>query len=89
MQGPRRFTDLEHSVPGIGGRMLSERLKDLEAHGILERMNNSEGGVRMEYGLTAKGYGLREVIASIQQWADAWEQLAPGPAQEDTVPSVR
>ncbi|HZT96025.1 MAG TPA: helix-turn-helix domain-containing protein [Chloroflexota bacterium] len=74
LQGPHRFSELEHSVPGIGGRMLTERLKDLESHGILKREARSESAGRVEYSLTSKGYGLRRVIAEIQKWADEWDQ---------------
>ena len=73
LQGPRRFSELEHSIPGIGGRMLTERLKDLELHGIVERLACQTPSGRIEYALTAKGSALRRVVSEIQVWADEWE----------------
>jgi DNA-binding HxlR family transcriptional regulator len=77
--GPRRFTEIEHAIPGIGGRMLSERLKDLEAHGIVVRQVYPETPVRIEYCLTEKGYALHRVILEIQAWADRWDGVNDSP----------
>lgn len=76
MGGPRRFSEIEHAVPGIGGRMLSERLKDLEVHGVIERHPQPIAPARTVYRLTAKGHELRPVIREIQAWADRWESVA-------------
>lgn len=78
--GPRRFCEIEHAVPGIGGRMLSERLKVLERHCIIERRVFSESPARVEYSLTAKGHGLRPAIQAIETWADRWELGQPSSA---------
>jgi DNA-binding HxlR family transcriptional regulator len=76
LQGPRRFSELEHSIPGIGGRMLTERLKDLESHGIVERQVGPPATARVEYALTSKGDALRRVIHEIELWADQWDSTA-------------
>jgi len=76
LEGPRRFSELEHAVPGIGGRMLSERLKALEAHGIIARSVSSAVPARIEYSLTDKGNGLRPAIREIECWATEWEPSA-------------
>ncbi|HEV3309095.1 MAG TPA: helix-turn-helix domain-containing protein [Chloroflexota bacterium] len=73
LEGPHRFSELEHAVNGIGGRMLSERLKVLEAHGIVERQAHAGAPARVEYRLTAKGQSLRPAIREIEVWADRWE----------------
>ena len=78
LEGPRRFSELEHGVPGIGGRMLSERLKALEAYGIVERRVQAGSPNRIEYNLTAKGHGLKPAIREIEAWADLWEPSAVG-----------
>ncbi len=57
--------------------MLTERLKDLEVHGIVER-HVSASPARMEYGLTAKGHALHRVVYEIELWADQWESTTPG-----------
>jgi DNA-binding HxlR family transcriptional regulator len=51
---------------------LAERLKELEAHGIVERTVYPETPVRIEYALTEKGEALAPVIDSIQNWAEEW-----------------
>jgi DNA-binding HxlR family transcriptional regulator len=56
--------------------MLTERLKDLETHGIVERQVGSSSPVRVEYALTSKGNALRRVVHEIELWADQWESTA-------------
>ena len=73
MQGGRmRFTDIAAAVPGLSDRLLSERLKELEAEGIVDRTVLPETPVRIEYHLTAKGEALDEVMDAIAQWAHKW-----------------
>jgi DNA-binding HxlR family transcriptional regulator len=71
LEGAQRFSVIESSI-GISGRVLSERLKDLEKSGIVERKVYDETPVRIEYGLTEKGRALEPVLKSIQQWAEGW-----------------
>ena len=52
--------------------MLSERLRELEHEGIVERVVVPHTPVRVEYGLTKKGRALGKAIAAIQQWARTW-----------------
>ena len=54
-EGPRRFSELEHSCAGISPRTLSERLRALEDEGIVERRSYAESPPRVEYELTDKG----------------------------------
>jgi DNA-binding HxlR family transcriptional regulator len=70
--GLERFSDLTANIPGLSDRMLSERLKELEAEGVVTRTVIPETPVRVEYRLTEKGRGLGRVIAEIGDWADAW-----------------
>lgn len=75
MDGPRRFTELLEAVPGLHDRLLSERLRELEAEGLVERRVYPEVPVRVEYRLTEKGRDLERVVAEVQRWADRW--MAP------------
>lgn len=75
LNGVTRFSDLTEAIPGLSDRMLSERLKELEAEGIVERSVIPERPVRIEYHLTEKGRALETVIATIGAWAAEW--LAP------------
>ena len=72
MNGLSRFSDLTEAIPGLSDRMLSERLKELEAEGIVERSVIPERPVRIEYHLTEKGRALDTVIATISDWAAEW-----------------
>jgi DNA-binding HxlR family transcriptional regulator len=81
LAGPRRFGEIEDVVGGLSARMLSERLKELEACGIVERRVYPEAPVRIEYALTEKGRGLQRALDELQRWADRWECDAP-PARE-------
>ena len=70
---PRRFGEMTEAVSGLSDRLLSERLKELEACGIVERRVFPETPVRIEYALTGKGSELERVVEAIQHWADCWD----------------
>ncbi len=68
---PQRFSEIESSL-SISGRVLSERLKDLEQAGIVQRDVYPETPVRIEYSLTEKGHALKPVLQSIEDWSKVW-----------------
>ncbi len=72
MGGATRYSDITHAVPGLSDRLLSERLRELEAEGIVERTVIPEMPVRIEYRLTAKGESLESVLVSVSNWAETW-----------------
>ena len=72
--GSQRFCTLNASMP-ISGRLLSERLKDLEHEGIVTRKVFPEVPVRVEYTLTEKGLALKNVFKEIDQWSQEWIQI--------------
>ena len=74
-----RFATLRAAVPGITDRMLSERLQELEAEGLVTRTVVPETPVRVEYALTRKGRELAAAVEAIAGWAERW-MPAPGPA---------
>ncbi|MGG3800859.1 winged helix-turn-helix transcriptional regulator [Metabacillus fastidiosus] len=69
--GPHRFCTIESSV-GVSGRVLSERLKDLENEGIVKRDVYPETPVRIEYSLTDKGLALEPLMRDIEKWSQNW-----------------
>lgn len=79
---PRRFSELRQAVSGLHDRALSERLKELEAEGIVERRVFPETPVRIEYALTPKGRDLERVITEVQRWADRWVAAPAGTARK-------
>lgn len=80
LKGANRFTDIIHAVPGLSDRLLSERLKELEAEGIVTRIVHPETPVRIEYQLTEKGLQLNAVTDALTEWAERWvdSELAGG-----------
>jgi DNA-binding HxlR family transcriptional regulator len=72
MGGPKRFKDIKEQIPDMSDKMLTDRMKELEALGIVHRTVYPEMPVRIEYELTSKGRDLKQVIESIQEWGDKW-----------------
>ncbi|HWL85171.1 MAG TPA: helix-turn-helix domain-containing protein [Polyangiaceae bacterium] len=81
LRGPARFGELLERLEVVGDRMLSERLKELEAEGIVERRVVPSHPVRVEYELTDKGRALAPVVDAVAKWAEAWIVLDPKVAQ--------
>src|SRR5438067_12657023 len=71
-EGPRRFSELEHSCLGISPRTLSERLRALEDERIVERRRYAESPPRVEYELTAKGQALLPIIDAMREFGHDW-----------------
>jgi len=84
MSGVNRFSELSGTVPGLSDKMLSERLKELEARGIVTRRVTPETPVRIEYELTEKGRALHGVVQALAQWAEGWPEAAPERESEPT-----
>jgi DNA-binding HxlR family transcriptional regulator len=72
LDGPCRFNELLARVPNISDRLLTERLRELEAAGMVTREVQPGPPVRVVYELTDAGRALNEVIQSISTWARAW-----------------
>jgi DNA-binding HxlR family transcriptional regulator len=71
-EGPRRFSELEHSCAGISPRTLSERLRALEDEEIVERRSYAESPPRVEYELTPKGEALLPIIDAMREFGKDW-----------------
>lgn len=84
LAGATRFSEILAEIPGLSDRLLSERLKELEAEGVVERTVTPSTPVRIEYALTDKGRDLAAVVRSVATWADTWAKAdAPAtPASE-------
>lgn len=75
LRGPRRFNELLAAIPGISDRLLTERLRELEAEDVVERRVLPGPPVRVEYELTVKGQELEGVIRALSTWAERWVTL--------------
>lgn len=71
-EGPLRFNELCKCVPGLSDRLLSQRLRELEDAGLVERSVEGGAPVRVSYELTDKGAGLKPVMAELRDWAREW-----------------
>ena len=69
LHGEQRFNALLESVPGISPRMLSERLRDLEHAGLIERRVLPASPPAVEYRLTARGRELAPLIQALARYA--------------------
>jgi len=70
--GVSRFTDLRKGIPSISDAVLSDRLKELEAEGIVTRTVTPDTPVRIDYGLTPRGQDLTKVMEELAEWAERW-----------------
>lgn len=67
-EGPLRFNEIATRVTGIGEKVLSARLKELESQGLLARHVFPTTPVKVEYELTCKGRGFQQVVEAITNW---------------------
>jgi DNA-binding HxlR family transcriptional regulator len=72
LEGPARFSEIKDCVPDLSDRLLSERLKELEAEGIVDRQVIDGNPPRVQYLLTQKGLALGPAIDSLKSWARHW-----------------
>ena len=81
--GPLRFSEIVSGIPGLSDRLCSERMKELEARGVVERTVDPGPPVRVTYGLTRMGRDLEPAVAELRAWAQHW--LGEEPRREFTI----
>jgi DNA-binding HxlR family transcriptional regulator len=89
LAGPRRFQDFQRSLKGIAPNLLSERLKLMEAHGLISRRFYSEHPPRAEYLLTEKGRELGHVVGALAVWGSRHLYRQAALVHEDCGEAVR
>lgn len=70
--GTGRFSDLRRGLPRMSPALLSKRLKDLEAAGIIQRTRPAKGSDLHEYVLTDAGLALKPVVEALGDWGHRW-----------------
>ena len=70
--GPMRFSQIAQAVPALSDRLLSERMKELEARGMVERRVGGASPARVEYELTPMGRDLAPALSELEAWAHRW-----------------
>ena len=87
VEGKRRFCQLQHALRGdarhgavrdVNPKTLSQRLKTLEAYGIVSRRMISDIPPNVEYELTCRGYDLAGIVESIDTWSRKWMSQRDG-----------
>lgn len=66
--GPRRFTDLKRALDGIGSHLLTKRLKQMQADGLVEHQKLPPPAATSVYGLAERGRALEPVILALRDW---------------------
>jgi len=77
-RGASRFNELLAAIPGISDRLLTERLRELEAEGIVVRAVEPGRPVRVTYSLSQAGKELEPAISALGNWAERWVSLDGG-----------
>ena len=72
LDGPARYGAIRAAIPGISDHLLSDRLKSLEADGLVSRKVIPGAPVHVEYALTDKGGALADAIEALAAWAERW-----------------
>lgn len=75
--GSTRFNDLRRGVPRMSPALLSKRLRELEASGIVERVQVRKRPELHEYRLTAAGRDLAPVVEAVGIWGQRWIETEP------------
>jgi DNA-binding HxlR family transcriptional regulator len=70
--GPLRFSEIAQAVPELSDRLLSQRMKELESRGLVERRVLDGSPVRVQYALTPMGRDLGPALGEIKAWARRW-----------------
>ena len=84
LQGKTRYALIKAAIPDITDRMLSERLRSLEAEDLVTRWVIADTPVRVEYELTEKGRSLQNALQEIGAWAERWIPLEATPDEDPT-----
>jgi DNA-binding HxlR family transcriptional regulator len=94
--GSHRFADIRAAIPGVSDIMLTRRLRELEAAGLVERRVIAASPVHVEYHLTQMGCEAGPVLDAVIAWSHKWIPLPAGatddaashpPAREPAVPA--
>jgi DNA-binding HxlR family transcriptional regulator len=88
---PRRYGTLKRSISGISEKMLIQQLRELEAHGLVDRTVHEHIPPRVDYALTEWGAKLNAALGPIANWGEAYARATgryPGSEIDARIPEV-
>lgn len=68
--GEKYFAEIKAAIPALSARVLTQRMRDLEAAGLVERRVSPNSPLRVSYSLTGKGGSLAPLMQGIADWAN-------------------
>jgi DNA-binding HxlR family transcriptional regulator len=77
LSGPHRFNEILVAIPGISDRLLTERLRELEAEELIVRRVEAGSPVKVVYEVTCAGAELKEPMDALGRWAEKWIGIEP------------
>ncbi len=86
-EGAHRYGELRRRMPGISEKMLTQRLRELEADGLIVRHDHETVPPHVEYRLTAEGKSLTPVLQAMYDWGLARAARTATPI-DGAIPSV-
>jgi len=72
LPGKRRFSELKRLLPDITQKILIQRLRELEANGLIRRKVYAEVPPKVEYSMTSLGRSLEPVLNAMHSWGEAY-----------------
>src|SRR5450631_362437 len=93
LTGPQRYSDLRDGLPGMWSNLLAQRLRDLDAAGLVQRRELPPPAARLVYELTERGRALAPVVYELARWGlelldDPGDDVVPGHALPEHAFSV-
>lgn len=72
-----RFNEIKKAIPMISNTVLSERLRDLEVHGLITKKIFAQVPIRVEYSITKQTHELGKILKQLDSWALQWKKETP------------
>ena len=75
LPGTKRFNEIHHSINGVSQKVLTQKLREMESDGLINRVAYAEIPPRVEYSLTDLGMSLKPVLDSLKEWGDMYKGM--------------
>ena len=75
LPGTKRFNEIRHSIDGVSQKVLTQKLREMESDGLLERKVYAEVPPKVEYSLTELGMTLKPILDSMERWGNDYKAV--------------